>query len=64
LEEGKLLILFDGLDEVPTELLGQMTGAIKDLVDQYKENRFIASCRIAAYRSLISLFLLMEVGKD
>jgi hypothetical protein len=51
LKQGKLLVLFDGLDEVPTELLGQMTTAIKDLVDRYRENRFIASCRIAAYRS-------------
>jgi NACHT domain len=51
LDQGKLLILFDGLDEVPTELLGQMTTAIKDLVDRYSKNRFIASCRIATYRS-------------
>jgi NACHT domain len=51
LEEGRLLILFDGLDEVPPELLGQMTTAIKNLVDRYSKNRFIASCRIAAYRN-------------
>jgi NACHT domain len=51
LEEGRLLILFDGLDEVPPELLGQMTTAIKNLVDLYAKNRFIASCRIAAYRN-------------
>jgi predicted NACHT family NTPase len=28
-----------------------MTTAIKNLVDKYAENRFIASCRIAAYRN-------------
>ena len=50
LEQGKFLILLDGLDEVPMELLGQMTTAIKDLVDRYSKNRFIASCRVAAYR--------------
>jgi NACHT domain len=50
LEEGKLLILLDGLDEVPTELLEEMTTAIKNMVDCYPKNRFIASCRIAAYR--------------
>jgi hypothetical protein len=62
LEEGKLLILFDGLDEVPTELLGQMTGAIKDLVDRYKKNRFIASCRIAAYRSFQNFSRFTDVA--
>jgi predicted NACHT family NTPase len=51
LEEGRLLILFDGLDEVPPELLGQMTTAMKNLVDRYAKNRFIVSCRIAAYRN-------------
>lgn len=51
LDEGRLLILFDGLDEVPPERLGQMTTAIKNLVDRYAKNRFIASCRIAAYRN-------------
>jgi hypothetical protein len=51
LERGKLLILFDGLDEVPPEFMKQMTTAIKNLVDQYAENRVIASCRIAAYRN-------------
>jgi NACHT domain len=50
LERGKLLILFDGLDEVPPEFMKQMTTAIKNLVDRYDENRFIASCRIAAYK--------------
>jgi tetratricopeptide (TPR) repeat protein/GTPase SAR1 family protein len=51
LEQGKLLVLFDGLDEVSTELSGQMTTAIKNLVGRYPKNRFIVSCRTAAYRS-------------
>jgi predicted NACHT family NTPase len=62
LEQGKLLVLFDGLDEVPTELLGQMTGAIKDLVDRYSKNRFIASCRIAAYRSFQNFSRFTDVA--
>jgi predicted NACHT family NTPase len=62
LEQGKLLILFDGLDEVPTELLGQMTEAIKNLVDRYKKNRFIASCRIAAYRSFQNFSRFTDVA--
>jgi tetratricopeptide (TPR) repeat protein len=50
LEQGQLLILFDGLDEMSTELLGQTIAAIKNLVDRYPKNRFIVSCRTAAYR--------------
>jgi predicted NACHT family NTPase len=50
LERGKLLILLDGLDEVPTELRSKLVTEIQDFVDRYPENRFIASCRSAAYR--------------
>ncbi len=80
LAQGKLLILLDGLDEVPTDniedsdlvryvfkatnlgkqdfdipqLLGKRyidlaINIIKFIVDNWKKNRFIISCRIAAY---------------
>ncbi|WP_009631540.1 NACHT domain-containing protein [Synechocystis sp. PCC 7509] len=49
LEQGKLLIILDGLDEVPTEKMSDITTAIRNLVDTYSHNRFIVSCRIAAY---------------
>ena len=39
----------DGLDEVPTEKMSEMTNAIRNLVDIHANNRFIVSCRIAAY---------------
>jgi hypothetical protein len=51
LKHGKLLILLDGLDEVPIDLLPKMTRAIQDFVDRYDQNRFVVSCRIAFYRS-------------
>lgn len=51
LEAGKLLVLFDGLDEVPSELTNLVMKAIDSLVTSYEQNRFVASCRIAAYRS-------------
>lgn len=50
LEQGKLLILLDGLDEVPTKNTNEVISQIQNFVDQYDQNRFIASCRIAAYR--------------
>lgn len=49
LEQGKLLILLDGLDEVPTKNVNEAICQIQNFVDQYDQNRFIASCRLAAY---------------
>ncbi|MDJ0508003.1 MAG: NACHT domain-containing protein [Crocosphaera sp.] len=54
LNQGKLLILLDGLDEVPTEWMAEISTKIKNLVDTYSKNRFVASCRIAAFRNFHS----------
>jgi energy-coupling factor transporter ATP-binding protein EcfA2 len=62
LEQGKLLILLDGLDEVPTDQMAKAIGQIEDFVDKYKENRFIASCRTAAYHSSFRRFSDMEMS--
>ncbi|MEM6449928.1 MAG: NACHT domain-containing protein [Cyanobacteria bacterium P01_D01_bin.105] len=53
LAQGNLLVLLDGLDEVPSANLDNVLGEIRDFVDRYDENRFISSCRVAAsgYRS-------------
>ncbi|MDJ0596169.1 MAG: NACHT domain-containing protein [Pleurocapsa sp. MO_226.B13] len=51
LEAGKLLVLLDGLDEVSNEFINSVMDAIDNLVTRYEKNRFIASCRIAAYHS-------------
>jgi hypothetical protein len=51
LQQGKLLVLLDGLDEVPTRNLNRVIEHIEDFVDTYDQNVFVASCRIAAYRS-------------
>jgi predicted NACHT family NTPase len=50
LEQGELLILLDGLDEVPSQNLNETINQIQNFVDKYDQNRFIASCRTAAYR--------------
>ena len=49
LKQGKLLIILDGLDEVKKEYLPSMIREIRNLLDTYPKNRFIASCRIKAY---------------
>ena len=51
LEQGKLLVLLDGLDEVSVSSVNTVIDAIQQLVIQYDRNRFVASCRIAGYRS-------------
>ena len=50
LDQGKLLILLDGLDEVPSANVNSVIDAIQDFVDRYDKNRYIASCRTADYR--------------
>src|SRR5579883_172686 len=51
INQGKLLILLDGLDEVVSTQLNEVITQIQNFVDQYDTNHFIASCRTAAYRS-------------
>ena len=62
LKSGKLLILFDGLDEVPAANVDNVISRIGAFVDQYSQNRFIASCRIAAYSGGFSRFNEVEMA--
>ena len=62
LKSGKLLILFDGLDEVPDANVDNVVREIGDFVDQYSQNRFIASCRIAAYKGGFKRFTEVEMA--
>ena len=63
LQLGKLLILFDGLDEVPAANLDNVVSKIGDFVDRYSQNRFIASCRIAAYKGGFTRFTDVEMAE-
>lgn len=56
LKNGKLLILLDGIEEVPAENLAHAIGEIRQLVQDYSSNRFITSCRIAFYQSWLPGF--------
>ena len=56
LKAGKLLVLLDGLDEVPTQNTNAVIREIKDFVDRYGKNRFITSCRVAAYKGGLDRF--------
>ena len=62
LKSGDLLILFDGLDEVPRSNVDNVSGKIGDFVKRYNQNRFIASCRIAAYKGGFTRFTKVEMA--
>jgi hypothetical protein len=63
LKKGELLILLDGLDEVPTENRENVIEKIQDFVDQHKQNRFILSCRTAARTTNLNRFINIEVAE-
>lgn len=56
LNKGKLLILLDGLNEVPDHELKTITWQIKNFVNKYPKNRLIASCRTDLYRYNLTIF--------
>ena len=62
LEAGELLILFDGLDEVPKPNVKNVINKIRDFIHQYSQNRFIISCRAAAYTGGFTEFTLVEIA--
>lgn len=56
LTQGKLLVLLDGLDEVPSHYTDAVIKQVQDQVDKHDKNRFIVSCRIAAYKQAFRRF--------
>ena len=62
LERGKLLLLFDGLDEVPQAYFEEIQEKIAKLNTKYSDNRMILSCRIAAYESAMTGFETVELA--
>lgn len=61
LSQGRLLLLFDGVDEVPAEKLDSAIQHIADFADKYRENRFITSCRTAFYKTFFQKFVDVEL---
>ena len=67
LEDGNLLVLLDGLDEVPSNNFNKVITAINDLSNQYSNNRFMVSCRTKAYKTYFKGFrnvLITEYDED
>lgn len=63
LKEGKLLVLMDGLDEIPTnELRRNVQSQLQQIVEEYKDNRWILTCRTQIIESLPVGFTSVEVA--
>jgi len=62
ISEGKLLVLLDGVDEVPEEVLDLVIDEVRDFVDRYHLNRFIISCRTASYNNFFPRFSDVELA--
>ncbi|MHC5596186.1 MAG: NACHT domain-containing protein [Nostoc sp.] len=62
LNQGKLLILLDGLDEVSTENADKITIEIRRLTQTFYRNQFVISCRISAQKYRFQGFTEVEVA--
>jgi energy-coupling factor transporter ATP-binding protein EcfA2 len=62
LEQGKMLILLDGLDELPTVKKNEVMSQIDNFVDRYHKNRFILSGRTAAYPNNFKQFINVKIA--
>lgn len=62
LQQGKLLLLLDGLDEVPLEQRNSLQHQIQKFADTYYQVQIILTCRLAAQDFYFRGFTYMEVA--
>ena len=63
LRDGSCLLLFDGLDEVSETIKqDEVIRHITDFADKYYDNKFVASCRLAAYYHWLRGFTEVEMA--
>ncbi|MBW4423858.1 MAG: NACHT domain-containing protein [Nostoc desertorum CM1-VF14] len=62
LRHGKVLVLLDGLDEVREEDTKRVLRQIRDIADQFYNNEFVITCRIAAKEYTFERFTEVEVA--
>jgi hypothetical protein len=61
LKQGRVLILLDGLDEVPYSLRQRIQSELRKFVRGYDKNRFILTCRIQTTEYIPEQFEVLEV---
>jgi len=62
LNQGRVLVLLDGLDEVRDEDSSRTIKQIKDFSDQFDSNWFVITCRIAVREYTFERFTEVEVA--
>ena len=62
LESDKLLLLLDGLDEVPRDNVNNVVDKIKGFVNQYRHSRFVISSRIAVNIDASAQFTTVKIS--
>ncbi|MEM6836823.1 MAG: NACHT domain-containing NTPase [Cyanobacteria bacterium P01_C01_bin.120] len=62
LQAGRVLLLMDGMDEVPNSDMTLVINEIRRFSDQYYRNQFVASCRTAAQKLCLRGFTDVEIA--
>ncbi|BAZ03342.1 hypothetical protein NIES37_73550 (plasmid) [Tolypothrix tenuis PCC 7101] len=62
LEKGRVLLLFDGMDEVLNQESNAVLREIRRFSDKYHKNRFVATCRTAAKKLTLRGFTDVEIA--
>jgi predicted NACHT family NTPase len=62
LQEGRLLLLLDGLDEVLNQDSTRVLREIRKFSEKYHKNQFVVSCRTAAQRLQLPGFTDVEIA--
>lgn len=62
LTHGKLLILLDGLDEIPEDYSAEIVKKIRKLSEEYYKNQFIITCRIGTQQYRFEGFTDIEIA--
>ena len=62
LQQGRSLVLLDGLDEVKAEDTQRVLRQIRDFSDRFHANQFVITCRIAAKEYTFERFVDVEMA--
>lgn len=62
LQEGRILLLLDGLDEVLEDDINEVLKEIRKFCEQYYKNSFVVSCRTASQKLQLQGFTDVEIA--
>lgn len=62
LQAGRILLLIDGMDEVPHEEENIVINEIRRFSEQYHKNQIVATCRIASQKLALQGFTDVEIA--